>query len=143
MPYTSNWASQYPTFKGASAAPTLDLEKDGLSNLLEFAFNGNPFHSDLAILPVIGQMDFPDPADGNTVKPYPTITFNRRTDSPDLIYSVETSTDLTNWTNNVEQISTTPTADPNMEQVIYRGLSPLRGVNSVSPVFLRVRVTAQ
>lgn len=142
-PYTSNWASQYPTFKGASAAPTLDLEKDGLSNLLEFAFNGNPFHSDLAILPVIGQMDFPDPADGNTVKPYPTITFNRRTDSPDLIYSVETSTDLTNWTNNVEQISTTPTADPNMEQVIYRGLSPLRGVNSVSPVFLRVRVTAQ
>jgi hypothetical protein len=142
-PYTSNWASQYPTFKGASAAPTLDLEKDGIPNLLEFAFNGDPFHSDLAILPVIGQMNFADPADGNTVKPYPTITFNRRTDSPDLIYSVETSTDLTNWTNDVEEISVSPTADPNVEQVVYRGLNPLRGLNSVTPVFMRVRVTAQ
>jgi hypothetical protein len=142
-PYNSTWASQYSALQGASAAPTADVEKDGISNLLEFAFNGDPFHSDLGILPIMGEMDFADPADGNAVKPYPTIMFNRRTDAPDLTYSVETSTDLTNWTNDAEQISASPTADPNIEQVVYRGLNPLRGLNSVTPFFMRVRVTAE
>ena len=119
------------------------MEKDGISNLLEFAFNGDPFHSDLAILPVIGQMNFADPADGNTVKPYPTITFNRRTDSPDLVYSVETSTDLTNWTNAVEQIRCRRPRIRISSKSFIGGLSPLRGVNSVTPLFMQVRVTAE
>ncbi len=42
-PYNSTWVSQFPGFNGASAAPDLDLERDGISNFGEFVFNGNPF----------------------------------------------------------------------------------------------------
>ncbi|MGZ5552748.1 MAG: hypothetical protein ACXWHF_03830, partial [Chthoniobacterales bacterium] len=141
-PYNSNWASQYPTFSGANASPLLDLDGDGISNLLEFAFNGDPFHPDTSILPVVGEMLFADPNDNNTVKPYPTITFQRRTDAPNLTYFVENSSDFVSWMNNVEQISDTPGTAANMETVVYRGLSPISGNGAVSPVFLRVRVVA-
>jgi hypothetical protein len=140
-PYNANWAGQFPTFHGAAAAPALDLDGDGISNLLEFAFNGDPFHSDPSILPTAGTMNFADPDDGNLVKSYPTIAFDRRTDAPNLIYSVEISSDLVNWTNNVEQISAVPDSAPNMEEVVYRGLSPLTGNGAVAPIFLRVRVS--
>lgn len=142
-PYNSTWTSQFPTFHGALAAPTLDMDGDGIPNLLEFAFNGDPFHVNLEILPTIGEMNFADPADGNTVKPYPIIAFDRRTDAPNLIYAVEISTDLVNWTNDVEEISAVPDVMPNMEEVVYRGLTPLSGNGAVTPVFLRVRVTSE
>ena len=142
-PYNTTWATQFPTFHGASAAPLLDLDSDGISNLLEFAFNGDPLHANLEILPTISQMNFPDPADGNTVKAYPTIAFDRRTDALNLIYAVEISSDLVNWTNNVEQISAAPDVAPNMEEVVYRGLTPLSGNGAITPIFLRVRVTSE
>ncbi len=138
-PYTSLWTQQFPSFKGVAAAPLADLDGDGLPNILEFAFNGDPYHSDLSILPTVGMMAFTDPSD-NTLKPYPTITFNRRTDADDLDYSVEISNDLVGWTNNVEEVSVT-TLSPTMEQAVYRGLTPLSGNGAVTPVFLRVRVT--
>ncbi len=140
-PYTSAWAQQFPNFHGAIAAPTLDIEGDGASNLLEFAFNGDPFHSDRSILPVTGTMNFTDPTD-NMVKPYPTISFVRRTDAPNLDYFVETSTDLTAWNNQVEEVSATPLT-ATTEQVVYRGLSPLSGTGAVTPVFLHVRVVLE
>ena len=142
-PYNSTWAAQFPTFQGALAAPLADPDGDGISNFLEFAFNGDPLHVNVEILPTISQMNFPDPADGNTLKPYPVIAFDRRTDAPNLIYAVEISTDLANWTNNVEQISATPDVAPNMEEVVYRGLTPLSGNGALSPIFLRVRVTGE
>ena len=83
-----------------------------------------------------------DPNDNNTLKPYPTITFLRRTDAPNLTYFVENSSDLANWMNNVEQISDTPGPGANMETVVYRGLSPIEGNGAVTPMFLRVRVVA-
>jgi hypothetical protein len=139
-PYNSAWAGQFPTFQGAIAAPTVDIESDDIPNLLEFAFDGDPFRSDPAILPVPGKMDFADPNDGNILKPYPTITFYRRTDAPNLFYSVEISNDLVNWTNNVEQVSASPGPTTNVETVVYRGLSPLIGNGAASSVVMRVRV---
>ncbi len=141
-PYTAAWAGRFPGFNGAAAAAQVDIEGDGISNLLEFAFDGDPFHSDLGILPVAGKMDFVDPDDGNVLKPYPIITFDRRTDAPNLTYSVESSHDLVNWANDLEQVSATPGPGANMEQVVYRGLSPLSGNGAVTPVFLRVRVSS-
>ena len=140
-PYSQAWANQFPSFTGAAASPTSDIEKDGLTNLLEFAFNGNPFQSDPGMLPLIGQMQFPDPDEGNVLKNYPVISFHRRTDAPNLTYAIEISNDLVNWTNNVEEVSATPTADPNVQDVVYRGLQPISGNGSVSPVFLHVVVT--
>ena len=141
-PYNATWASQFAGFHGPVAAPTLDPDGDNISNFLEFAFNGDPLHGDRSILPVPGKMNFADPNDSNIVKPYPILTFNRRTDAPNLTYSVEISSDLKNWTNDVEQISATPGPGANMEMVIYRSFSPLSGNGADTPVFLRVRVSA-
>ncbi len=140
-PYNATWAAAHPGFQGALADPMADPDADGISNLEEFAYNGDPFRSDRSILPAIAVMEFPDPADGNLSKPYPTISFLRRTDAPDLVYAVEISDDLRNWTNELEQISATPDAAPNMERVVYRGLTPLRGNGAKPRVFLRVRVS--
>jgi hypothetical protein len=138
-PYNATWAGQFPGFHGLLADPSADPDGDGISNLFEFAFNGNPLSANLEILPTVGTMSFVDPADGLT-KPYPTIAFDRRTDAPNLDYSVEISNDLVHWTNDVEQISATPDV-ANMEEVVYRGLTPISGNGAVTPVFLRVRVT--
>ena len=53
-------------------------------------------------------MNFADPDEGNILKPYPIVTFDRRTDAPNLTYSVESSHDLVNWANDVEQVSASP-----------------------------------
>jgi hypothetical protein len=140
-PYNATWAGQFPAFKGVLAAPTADPDGDGIPNLLEFAFNGSPLSGNLEILPTVGTMSFVDPADGLT-KPYPTIAFDRRTDAPNLDYSVEISNDLVHWTNDVEQISANPDV-ANMEEVVYRGLTPVSGNGAVTPVFLRVRATVE
>ncbi len=140
-PYNATWANQFPGFSGPNAAALVDIDGDGLPNFLEFAFNGDPFHSDSAVLPLPGTMNFADPNDGNIIKPYPTITFRRRTDAPNLTYFVENSGNAINWANEVEQISDTPGPGPNMEVVVYRGLTPLTGNGAVTPILLRVRVT--
>ncbi len=140
-PYNATWANQFPGFNGANAAPLLDFEGDGISNLAEFAFDGDPTQSDPASLPVAGTIALPDPNDGNTIKPYPTITFRRRTDAPDLIYSPKSSTDLVSWGDDLQFDSSMPGPGPNVETVVYRGLSPLTGNGAVAPVFLRVDVS--
>jgi hypothetical protein len=142
-PYTSAWASQFPTFHGPNAAPTADPDADGIPNLLEFAFNGDPTRSDPQILPVPGTIDLADPNDGNTMRPYPTLTFTRRTDAPNLTYSVEISNDMVNWTTDVEQVSATPGSAPNTQVVVYRALTPLTGSDAVTPVFFRVQVSSE
>ena len=140
-PYNPTWANQFPGFNGANAAPLLDLDGDGISNFAEFAFNGNPTQSDPAILPVAGEIALPDPNDGNTIKPYPTITFRRRTDAPNLIYSPKSSTDFFVWSNALQFHSSSPGPGPNIATVVYRALSPLTGNGAVAPIFLRVDVS--
>jgi hypothetical protein len=140
-PYNQTWASQYPSFTGANAAPAADPDQDGISNLAEFAFNGDPLHSDVGILPSLGRIYLPDQNDLNTVKAYPTITFLRRTDAPNLIYSPQNSADLLSWGTNVQFVSSSAGPGANVETVIYRGLSPLTGSGSVPAVFLRVNVS--
>jgi hypothetical protein len=44
-PY-SNWLAAWPALTGASAASSADPDGDGLPNLAELAFGGNPFGSD-------------------------------------------------------------------------------------------------
>ena len=140
-PYNSTWASQFPTFAGANAAPNLDLDSDGISNFGEFVFNGNPFQSDRSILPVTGTIDLPDPNDGDVIKRYPTITFRHRNDAPNLIYTPESSTDLRFWGKAVQYLATVPGPGPNVDTITYRGIFPITGNGAVFPFFLRVEVS--
>lgn len=138
-PFTAEWASQFSGLGGAAAAPLADPDGDGVPNLLEFAFDADPLRAQVAKLPVAGTATFPDPLEGNFPKQYPTITFLRRTDAPDLVYSVEVATTLGTWTNDVEQVSVTPTVSPNVELVVYRALVPLSGADAARSIYLRVR----
>ena len=142
-PYNVAWASQFPGFTGPNAAPEFDLDGDGLTNFGEFVFNGNPLQSDADILPVSGTIDLPDAPEGSALGRYPTITFRRRTDAPNLVYTPESSPDLASWTNAVQLVSIAPGPGPNIETVTYRGLSPLIGNGSVARAFLRVSVSLQ
>jgi hypothetical protein len=139
-PYNATWVNQFPGFTGASADPDLDLEADGVSNFGEFAFGGDPFHSDRAILPVCGVANLPDPNDGNIIKPFATITFRRRIDAPNLIYSPQLSTDLAGWSSTLEFVSSTPGPGANIETAVYRAPTSLMGSGGVVPVFLRVQI---
>jgi hypothetical protein len=140
-PYNSTWASQFPGFSGPSAAPNVDLEGDGISNFAEFAFNGDPTRSDPGILPIADALDLADPNDGNAIKRYATISFRRRTDAPNLIYTPESSTDFFNWDNGLEHISSVPGPGAATETVVYRALAPMTGNGAAAHVFLRVRVS--
>jgi hypothetical protein len=148
-PYNAAWAQQYPGFTGPNTNPLGDFNGNGIVNLLEFAFNGNPViasvdgqNGGIPLLPVIGLGSYPDPNDNNTIKLYPTITFTRRTDAPQLIYAVETaSTLLANpWdSTSALQVDVTTAGMPTgTERVTYRSGFPSSSFNSQ---FLRVRVT--
>lgn len=72
-----------------------DPDGDGLENLLEYALNGDPKQPNPELFPTISG------SNGGA------ITFQRRTDSLDLDYVVEVSTDLENWSSGFDQVRTT------------------------------------
>jgi hypothetical protein len=129
-----------------------DTNGNGVVNLLEFAFNGNPVSDNslsagaIPLLPVIGSSEYPDPNDGNIIKRYPTITFTRRTDSPWLSYVVQASSSLTagGWeSSSPVLVDVTSNGMPaGTERATYRGGYPMSGAGMVTPQFLRVNVTA-
>lgn len=75
----------------AISGPNADPDGDGIPNLLEYAFGGNPSEGDQNIGPASGLAD----TEGNS---YLSITFVRLRDASDLVYSVEASPDLDSWT---------------------------------------------
>src|SRR5439155_4228341 len=100
----------------------------------------------IPLLPVAGLGDYPDPNDGNTIKLYPTITFNRRTDAPQLGYVVQSCSDLAanvwNSIGAVQVDATTAGIPTGMERVTFRSAEPIGGAGMLAPQFLRVSVTA-
>ncbi len=140
-PYNAAWASRFPGFSGADAAPTLDLDGDDLSNFGEFAFDGNPLVSDPGILPILGTIELAN-REGLTPTRYLTITFRRRTDAPGLIYYPESSTTLGQWNDPVQFVSAAPGPGPNLETVTFRSLTPIPRNATRAASFLRVRVVS-
>ena len=83
----ARWFREIPGSDGLDDSPELDLDLDGLTNLLEFAFGGNPLQAQAATLtPLIVEQQ---------------LTFRRRIDhvADGLVYSIETSNSLaeTSW----------------------------------------------
>jgi uncharacterized delta-60 repeat protein len=116
------------------ATPQADPGSAGVPNLLRYAFGLDPVQPDRRNLPFAGKAW--DSAESSTT-PYLTLTFTRRAEQNDLIYTIEASEDLTNWTPlqqaKILQILSLGTT----EQVTIRDDVPLSG----STRFLRVKVT--
>lgn len=150
-PYNAAWLDQFPDFVGANTAPLADFNGNGVANLLEFAFNGDPVFGNLAgqngipLLPVLSLKLYDDPDEDNP-RLFPTITFNRRTDTAGLTYVVQMSSSLgvDTWVSDgiVPVSATTVGMPPGIERVTFRSVHPSEGDGKVSPQFLRVKVTA-
>lgn len=75
----------------AIAGPTADPDGDGITNMLERAFGGNPNVADISILPQ---------NDPDTAQPPITILFRKATEATDLVLTLQESLDLSSgsWT---------------------------------------------
>ena len=75
---------------GTDAVLTFDYDRDGLTNLLEYALNLDPKTADISGLPVVTLKDY-----GGTK--YLAMFFHRSSLATDLTYIVQSSADLLTW----------------------------------------------
>lgn len=139
--YSAAWLVRFAPLLGAAAAYAADPDGDGLSNFAEWAFDLDPFAPSGSTNLAAGTVLLPDPADGNALKLWPTLTFTRRTDAKSPIYTVESSGNLALWTSNLNLLSTAPGLLVGSERATFRGPAPLTGSGAASPVFGRVRAS--
>ena len=90
----------------ADGAATGDPDKDGLNNLEEFFFGGDPVHADSGLLPTAAYLRTNDP-------PVLALEFQQRAAAASIVWVIEYSTDLSHWTTVVNgtggvTIATTP-----------------------------------
>lgn len=119
------------------ANANLDPEHDGLPNLLEYAFGGNP---NLADAQQRGTQSTAIEVNGQT---FLCLGFYRRTDDVALIVRVQESQNLGLWNdlNLPQQIVGTPqNMGDGTEFICVRGLIPAAGINAQPRGFLRVAV---
>jgi hypothetical protein len=115
----------------------LDPENDGLPNLLEYAFGGNPKVADAHERGVqAGRHE----VDGVS---FLRVAFRRRMADGSLIYRVQESTNLGQWTDlnlNNRMIGTPQNMGDGTESVEVMGTLPMNGVDAAPKGFLRVNV---
>ncbi|HLS28600.1 MAG TPA: hypothetical protein VK041_08105, partial [Opitutales bacterium] len=127
------WAETYfnssemenPSISG----PNADPDGDGITNLLEYAFGGNPLDSDRSILPFTATAE-----EGG--EEYLTITFTRPSDI-DLSYEIEASGDLDVWGGGAVLFDSIAHGDGTITET-YRDSEP---IGESGRRFLRVHVS--
>ncbi len=120
-----------PASTATANGPLGDIDLDGRANLLEYAFNTDP------------KITEADPVHSSTATGYLELSFPRRIGTLDLIYAVEISTDLHNWSStdgNLQTLSANANADGITETVVVRVLP---AITSAPKKFARLKVTAQ
>ena len=114
----------------AISGPLADPDGDGFSNVLEYAFLGNPLSS--------GSLVTHDTVDSGGMT-YPSISFLKRSPSTDLTYTPQLSGDLAGWDEGssflIEESSIDQGNGSNL--VTVRSLTPVSGTDRQ---FLRVKV---
>jgi autotransporter-associated beta strand protein len=125
----ASWKTQFFTQQQlndpAVSGDQADPDADGLSNLLEYAFNTNPTQAST------GNRPYPI-TDTN----YLSIVYTKYLFAPDLTYTVEGSIDLTNWL--VESPINQILSDDGVTQVIQ---AQVQITSPNQPLFLRLRVS--
>jgi len=109
-----------PGISGPLATPA----RDGICNLLKYAFNASPAAATPGLLPAIG-------TSGGDL----TFTYRQNVSATDLTYTIEQSTDLLNWTT-ASPTSTTTLSDDGQTRIQQATLP--RG--SLPMLMLRLRV---
>ena len=137
--YSSTWLARFSPLLGTAAASTADPDGDGLDNFAEWAFDLDPFEPNGGTGLIAGAALLPDPADGNTLKLWPTLTFTRRIDALPPAYAAEVSGNLSSWSANLTPLSAVPGPSAGSERATFRGATPLSGSGAASPIFGRVR----
>jgi hypothetical protein len=74
----------------ATAAAGEDPDGDGITNLEEYALNGNPASADTSILPDLGEVQIVD-------ERFLSIVVSKNPSATDVVYTAEMSTDLVQW----------------------------------------------
>jgi hypothetical protein len=108
-------------------SPNGDPDRDGITNLLEFALNGNPHLADLTILPFLE-------VNGNVL----TLSFNRPAAAMGITYITEFSTDLINWSSDQAALVSSEISPEGLLSETWRYLP---SIQDQSGIFARLRVT--
>lgn len=132
----NSWTSvAFTTTPIADQDPTDDPDGDGIQNLLEQAFGGDPEQGgDAAILPISQTV-----TDGDN--DYLEISFRKPTFKNDLTYTVETVTDLNGtWTSTTSEVvlQAIQTEPGDFDRYVYRRIAP---ISDHEKAFLRVSVS--
>jgi hypothetical protein len=122
-----NW--RFAKFGAAANTPSIsgddaDPDRDGITNLMEFALNANPQASDSALLPAVSKS-------GGTL----SLTYRKNVAATDVTYTVLQSDDVAGWTpaTVTEQIL----SDDGSTRVIKASIT----TGSATEKFLRLKVT--
>lgn len=131
----AEWTTRFFRLDATSNAKlaATDNEADGISNLLEYAFEGAPGIHSPEILPTATTV-----VDGGT--PYPALRFRRRPAPSDLTYKFQTSSDLIDWADDQSVlVSSELRASGDFETVTMRSSTPASAPNARQ--YLRVKVS--
>ena len=112
------------------AGALTDTDGDGLANLLEYAFGGNPTTDSQALLPTAARQTI-------AANNYLTLTFQRANIADDLTQTVEFSTDLVTWPIAAVQVSSADNGNCTRTEVWRSSVT----VDSTLKLFGRVRFT--
>ena len=137
--YSEGWLTRFPALTGTAADPLADPDGDTLDNFQEWALDRNPLAQSGNPAAALGAVIAPDPAENDTPKLWPCITFVRRTDTPRLQVFPQESFELKTWTGDPVLVSTAPGPSPQSETVTYRSSIPA----GIIPVFFRLRVSEE
>jgi len=110
----------------AIAGDAADPDKDGIPNLMEYAFNGDPLSAGGSILPVFGR-------EGNNL----TLTYRQNDAATDITYTVEQTSDLGSWT------TANPTVTVLSDDGSIKLVKASVPMGAVVKLMLRLRVTRQ
>jgi len=105
-----DWATGYG-LSGAAADPLADANRDGVLNLMEYAFNLSPQMNESTNLPQF-RLE-PQTVQGVTGT-YLTVQFARQLGQTNLTYLVEASLDLVNWTAVCTASGSNPASGPGL-----------------------------
>ncbi|MBL9170256.1 MAG: lamin tail domain-containing protein [Verrucomicrobiales bacterium] len=119
---------------GGVTDPLGDPDGDGLNNVLEYAFLGEPLSASSAEQPKAQVQELE--VDGQKSL-YFTLSFRGRTDASDLGYHVQESADLSQWKEDGSWVSRQPVGD-GTARYLWRASKPL---SVARRVFVRVHVT--